>query len=49
MGDANKDGVVSADDYASVQANFGNHLPEPTTLALLLLGSLALLNRRQLA
>ncbi len=24
MGDANKDGVVSAGDYASVQANFGN-------------------------
>ena len=24
LGDANKDGLVSADDYASVQANFGN-------------------------
>ena len=23
-GDANRDGVVSADDYASVQGNFGN-------------------------
>ena len=27
IGDANNDGVVSAGDYASVQANFGNTCP----------------------
>ena len=53
MGDANRDGVVSADDFASVQAHFGDTagmggvpVPEPATLSLLALGSLALLRRR---
>ncbi len=52
-GDANGDGLVSADDYASVQAHFGATagvgsvpVPEPTTLALLVLGGVAMLRRR---
>lgn len=54
-GDANGDGVVSAGDYAAVQANFGNtnlgssaatEVPEPATLSLLTLGGIALLRRR---
>ncbi len=56
-GDANGDTVVSADDYGSVQANFGNTLemgsddiftPEPATMSLLVIGSLALLRRKRL-
>ena len=47
LGDANHDGLVSADDFASVQANFGNHLPEPTTLGLLLVSGLNLLRRKR--
>jgi hypothetical protein len=52
-GDANGDGVVSAGDYAAVQAAFGNTLPtatadvpEPATMALLGIGSLLSLTRR---
>ncbi len=55
MGDANGDGVVSAGDYAAVQANFGHTLvtegattPEPATLALLSLGGLNLIRRRRI-
>ena len=54
MGDANGDGVVSAGDYASVQANFGNTLPtqgaatpEPATLVLLSVGAAAIIRRRR--
>lgn len=52
LGDANLDGVVSAGDYSSVQANFGNTsptivTPEPATLSLLLFGGFALLKRRR--
>ena len=44
-GDANGDGVVSAGDYAAVQANFGNTVPattvpEPATLLILAFGVL---------
>ena len=47
-GDANRDGLVSADDYASIQANFGNHLPEPATLGLLAIaGVMVMLVRRR--
>ena len=53
-GDASVDGMVSADDYAIVQAHFGNTsglggkttVPEPATLALLVLGGVAMLRRR---
>ncbi len=81
IGDADHDGLVSADDYASIQAhfgdtgdpgilgdanwdgfvsadadttigiggcNFGCTLPEPTTLALLGMGLVAILRRRKL-
>ncbi len=54
LGDANGDGVVSAGDYAAVQANFGNTLasqsattPEPATLGLLSVGLVALIRRRK--
>ena len=54
MGDANGDGVVSAGDYAAVQANFGNTLPpqgaatpEPATVSLLTIGGIALLRRKR--
>jgi hypothetical protein len=54
MGDANHDGVVSAGDYAAVQANFGNTLqtqsastPEPMTMSLLGIGGGALMSRRR--
>ena len=33
-GDANRDGLVSAGDYASVQANFGNVLPTAVPVSL---------------
>ncbi len=53
-GDANLDGVVSADDYGSVQANFGNtagmggvSVPEPATLALLCIGAAAMFRRKK--
>ena len=52
LGDANHDGLVSADDYASVQANFGNTsggmsaVPEPATLGLLAIGLIAVLRKR---
>ncbi len=53
-GDANFDGVVSAADYASVQANFGNTVPagasaapEPATLCLLTIGSVAMLRHKR--
>ena len=54
-GDANQDGQVSAGDYASVQANFGNvagggagaTTPEPMTMSILALGGLAVLRRRR--
>ena len=52
-GDANGDGVVSAGDYAAVQANFGNTLPsdapsvpEPASVVLVLAGSYFLVRRR---
>ena len=53
-GDANGTGTVSADDYGSVQLNFGAMagmgddmpIPEPATLSLLVLGGLAMLRRR---
>ena len=54
-GDANQDGVVSAGDYASVQANFGNiapdagasDVPEPATICMVALGGLAVLRRQR--
>ena len=54
-GDANGDTVVSADDYGSVQANFGNTIemgsdipiPEPATMSLLAISRLALLRRKR--
>ncbi len=53
-GDANGDGVVSAGDYAAVQANFGNTLstatpsvPEPATLSLLVIGGIAMIRRNR--
>ena len=54
-GDANVDGLVSADDYASVQTNFGatsglggeTPVPEPGTLSLLTIGGLAMLRRKK--
>jgi hypothetical protein len=54
MGDANGDGVVSAGDYAAVQANFGAvaptqgaATPEPATMSLLVIGGIALLRRKR--
>jgi hypothetical protein len=55
LGDANGDGVVSAGDYAAVQANFGNTLassqsavtPEPATMSLLAVGLLAIVRRHR--
>lgn len=52
-GDANNDGMVDDLDLAIVQANWGNGVapggvvPEPTSLALLGLGGLALMRRRR--
>ena len=54
-GDANGDTVVSADDYGSVQASFGNTIemgsdipiPEPATMSLLAIIRLALLRRKR--
>ena len=51
-GDVNGDGVVSAGDYASVQANFGNvapamTVPEPATMSLLAIGCVGILIRRR--
>ncbi len=55
-GDANGDGVVSAGDYAAVQANFGNTIltsstssatPEPATMSLLALGCMMIVRRRK--
>ena len=50
--DANGTGTVSADDYASVQAHFGEmsgvggaSVPEPGTISLLVLGGLAMFRR----
>ncbi len=55
LGDANWDGVVSADDFGAVGIGAGNcnfgcvylvpHVPEPTTLGVLLVGGLAMLRR----
>ncbi len=54
MGDANGDGVVSAGDYAAVQANFGNtnlpaisSTPEPATVSLLAVGLLGIVRRNK--
>ncbi len=55
LGDANNDGVVSADDYSSVQLYFGDTaglggdmpVPEPATLFLLTLGGLVAMIRRR--
>ena len=54
LGDANGDGVVSAGDYAAVQANFGNTsggvapaVPEPTTICIVGIGLVALVRRRR--
>jgi hypothetical protein len=53
-GDANGDGVVSAGDYAAVQANFGNTLPEggattpePATICMVTMGMVAVVRRRR--
>ena len=50
-GDANNEGFVSADDYASVQSNFGatqgTPIPEPATLSLLGIGGLVMLRPRR--
>ena len=52
-GDANGDGVVSAGDYAAVQANFGATLgeqgattPEPATMSLMAIAGMALIRRK---
>ena len=51
-GDANGDGVVSADDYGSVQLHFGDMagmgtIPEPATLSLLAIGAVAVIRRKR--
>jgi hypothetical protein len=52
-GDADGNGTVSAGDYASVQANYGNieslltSVPEPATISLLILGGIALTQKRK--
>lgn len=55
-GDANRDGRVSAGDYAAVQMNFGNTLPsaetttitpEPATFSLLVIAGVAMIRRRR--
>jgi MYXO-CTERM domain-containing protein len=47
QGDFNGDGYVTFADYQQLEANFGHSAPEPAGLALLALGGLAMLRRRQ--
>ena len=50
--DTNGDDVISAGDYASVQANYGNFapavtVPEPVSVCILSLGIVTLIKRRK--
>ena len=46
--DFDNDNDVDFRDYQLLEGNYGAHLPEPATLGLLLLGGLALLQRRRI-
>ncbi|MCK4624148.1 MAG: PEP-CTERM sorting domain-containing protein [Phycisphaerae bacterium] len=46
-GDFNGDGAVNVGDLGILAANYGSHLPEPTTMCLLIAGGLGVLFRRR--
>jgi hypothetical protein len=47
LADFNGDAVVNVGDLGILAAHYGEHLPEPTTMGLLVLGGIALLRRRR--